>query len=127
MLREMRYLREQPQHRYASMTYLRDWDIDQLSVVFAFNCFYQIVLGPLESASRKWKTKAFSGLTIAHGNLDLDPERAKSLRVMINQFDIMMNRLTISPELLSAATTSDVLFRIERRWREEHGETELDR
>jgi hypothetical protein len=118
MTRELRYILQRNDARMSVAAALTDWPTERLHVACAFNCFYQLVLGPLEAASRKWKSKPFRALTIAHGSLHLDPDRAMSLRVMINQFDIMMNRLAIPAELLSAATTGEIIFRIERRWRE---------
>ncbi|MGZ5449703.1 MAG: hypothetical protein ACXW5U_17225 [Thermoanaerobaculia bacterium] len=73
----------------ANAVFLRSlgYTAEHLRALCALNSFYQIVIGPLSAASRKWRASEFDTVTIRHGQLALGPIEAARLRDMVTRFE----------------------------------------
>lgn len=83
---------------------------EHLRVLCALNSFYQIVIGPLSAASRKWRVADFETLTIRHGDLAVGPVEAVQLREMVSRFERIFAEIDMPARFGAANTTGDLIF-----------------
>jgi hypothetical protein len=83
---------------------------EHLRTLSALNSFYQIVIGPLSAASRKWRASEFDVVTIRHGQLALGPAEAAQLREMVTGFERILGEIDIPMSFGAANTTGDLIF-----------------
>lgn len=83
---------------------------EHLRVLCALNSFYQIVIGPLSAASRRWRTTDFELLTIRHGKLAVGPLEAAQLREMVTRYERIFNEIDMPLRFGAANTTGDLIF-----------------
>lgn len=83
---------------------------EHLRVLCALNSFYQIVIGPLSAASRKWRASDFDLLTIRHGQLAVGPVEAAQLRDMVTRFERIFGEVEMPVRFGAANTTGDLIF-----------------
>lgn len=95
---------------------------EHLRTLCALNCFYQIVIGPLSAASRKWRTSDFNDLTIRHGRLPLGPAEAAQLREMVTRFQRVFGMIDLPLRIAAANTTGDLIFTVARHERDRQEE-----
>ncbi|HEX6096231.1 MAG TPA: hypothetical protein VF432_07910 [Thermoanaerobaculia bacterium] len=86
------------------------YSYEHLRVLCALNSFYQVVIGPLSAASRKWRTTDFDMLTIRHGQLALGPLEAAQLREMVTRFERIFGEIEMPFRFGAANTTGDLIF-----------------
>src|ERR1043166_3341479 len=75
---------------------------EHLRVLCALNSFYQIVIGPLSAASRKWRAADFDTLTIRHGQLAVGRVEVAALRDMVTRFERIFGEIDM-PSRFGAA------------------------
>lgn len=109
MHRELGFRWEQPD---ANAVFLRSvgYTAEHLRALCALNSFYQIVIGPLSAASRKWRASEFEAVTIRHGQLALGPVEAARLREMVTRFERIFGEIDIPLRFGAANTTGDLIF-----------------
>ena len=92
--------------------YLRaiGYTAEHLRVLCALNSFYQVVVGPLAAASRKWRASDFDSLTIRHGQLAVGPVEAGHLREMVSRFERIFGEIDMPWRFGAANTTGDLIF-----------------
>jgi len=86
---------------------------EQLHTLFALNSFYQIVLGPLAAASRRWRTVEFNQLTILHGRMSFGPTDAVQLREMVSRFERILGEIDL-PRFINTNTAGDLIYQLAR-------------
>lgn len=94
---------------------------EHLRTICALNSFYQIVIGPLSAASRRWRTSDFNKLTIRHGRLVLGPAESAKLREMVTRFERIFGLVDLPVRIGAANTAGDLVFTLasfEREQRE---------
>jgi hypothetical protein len=124
MLRELSYLSDSTSTHSAKDIQLllrRHWTLDRLSVLCALNSFYQEVLGPLYSASRKQAARsAFAKVPIRHGAVLFDDGQAKRVRSMEYDFFRKFSDFGADRAVMNAPTAGSVIFLLAQRERERH-------
>jgi hypothetical protein len=92
----------------------KGWDIHKIEVLCCLNAFYQIVLGPLASASR---SSIRSGLLLAHPisygtKIKFNKEYINLIRECHLSFLNLIERLNIDFWIIQANHAADLLFRL---------------
>lgn len=109
MQQELGFRWEQPD---GDAVFLRSigYTAEHLRALCALNSFYQIVIGPLSAASRKWRASDFDILTIRHGQLAVGPLETAQLREMVTRFERIFGEIDVPLRFGAANTTGDLIF-----------------
>lgn len=121
MERELTYLAGKDD-RNLSFIRARNWTDDRLLVLFVLNCFYQQVVGPLQSSARGGVAKLGTDIPIKHGSMIYDGARSKKINSAVNDFFKLSFGLKYERAWMTKNTASDVVFYVARFEREAHGE-----
>jgi hypothetical protein len=118
MIRELAFLIQSDDRR---VSYLRQkgWSDERFYVLFALNCVYQEVLGPLHASSEVGAAGLGTEHPIHYGSEVFDQDRAKRVRFAVQDFFNLVTALHFSREWMSKNTCGDLVYFIERKEREE--------
>lgn len=118
MTRELTFLAQKDDRR---VSYLRQkgWSDDRFYVLFALNCVYQEVLGPLHASSQIGVAGMGREHPIRYGSELFDEDHAKRVRFAIQDFFKLVGELQFPREWMSKNTCGDLVYFIERKEREE--------
>lgn len=109
MLRHLRYLSDRND---SALTELRrlGWTDERLSVVFDFNAFYQLVLGPLSASARVGRVQLGNATPIRYGeSLVFDQTRGARIRSAERAFLNLLDRAKLPSSVLTAPHTDDLI------------------
>ena len=118
MMSELRFRRgrEDP---HLNFLHRKGWSDARFSALFAINCVYQEVLGPLQASSRSCAVGLGTRYPIRHGSLSFDRAHARGVNQTIHAFVALTSRLGFKREWLTRNTCGDLLYYIYRHEREE--------
>lgn len=96
--------------------YSLGWNDEKLRVIFAFNSFYQIVLGPLTSSSKLIsKTNIGGKIPIIYGSsIKFDLSRNNNVNRAHEDFTKILNISGIKMWLLTLSSTNDIIYNIQK-------------
>ena len=117
MVRELRF---RASNSDQALEYLRGrgWSDARFFVLFALNCVYQEILGPLQAASRSGIAGLGTDHPIIHGTKRFDPAQSERVNLAILEFMALVSELRFSREWLYTNTCGDLIFYIQRYERE---------
>jgi hypothetical protein len=120
MARELRFRRSNGDE---ALKYLqgRGWTDARFHVLFALNCIYQEILGPLQASSRSGIAGLGTNYPVMHGTQRFDPAYSERVNFLIGDFMAMVAGLNFTRDWLYQNTCGDLIFYIARH------EHELDR
>lgn len=113
MVRELNYLDTSGNERLLFMR-TRAWTDQKLRVLFALNCVYQVLLGPLHASTRGGKTGIGTTIPIVYGSLTFDTATAGPVNAALADFGALVQSLGFEIEWLTANTCGDLLYFIQR-------------
>lgn len=113
MVRELKF---RTANRDEALGYLRDrgWTDARFHVLFALNCVYQEILGPLQAASRAGVAGLGTTYPITHGALRFDPAYSEHVNFVIVNFMEVLSKLHFTRDWLHKNTCGDLIFYIAR-------------
>lgn len=113
--RQLTYMKEQNDHR-SSDIYKKGWNENKLKSIFAFNSFYQIVLGPLSSSAlRVSKTGIGGKIPLTYGNsIRFDNDRNNEINQTYDDFMSIMHKSGINVWLLNLSSVNDIVYNIHK-------------
>ena len=88
-------------------------------VLFALNCVYQEILGPLHASSQIGTAGLGTEHPIRYGSELFDKDHARRVRSAIKDFFKLVGELHFPREWMSKNTCGDLVYFIERKEREE--------
>lgn len=111
--RQLAYIKEQ-NNQMLSVLYRYGWSDQKLHVVFAFNSFYQLVLGPLASSALPISnTGVGSSIPIRYGSsIKFDKSRNRKISNANSDFFTLLSQLDISPWLVNHSSANDIVYSI---------------
>jgi hypothetical protein len=121
MIRELSF-RSQTNDEHLAYIRSRGWSNERLSVLFALNCVYQEVLGPLHASARAGAAGLGTETPIRHGSHLFGPEHSRRVILAVNDFFAMITKLGFERQWMSKNTCGDLVFSIERQEREREQE-----
>jgi hypothetical protein len=117
MRRELAYLSDKEDKNLAFIR-LANWTEGKLSVLFLLNCFYQHVLGPLQSSTRGGTANIGTKIPIRYGSALYDEARSKSVNSAVSDFHNLVAELGFDRRWLTKNTAGDLIYYIARHERE---------
>ena len=113
MVRELRF---RTSNRDEALQYLRGrgWSDARFHVLFALNCVYQEILGPLHASSRSDVSGLGTKYPILHGTKIFDSAHAERVNFLIVDFMAIVEDLHFTRDWLHKNTCGDLIFYIAR-------------
>lgn len=118
LVRQYSYLVEK-QNQDLMFTYYRGWFSDRYKVLFAFNSFFQIVIGPLASSSRGVSLVGVgSSIPINYGaSMRFDDTRNKAVNKAYSDFIALIYATGIDEWWLNLNQASDIVYKVAEKIR----------
>jgi hypothetical protein len=100
--------------RFFKLARSKGWDLHKIEIICCLNAFYQIVLGPLASASR---TSIYSGLLVEHPisygtKIIFDKEHIDRIKDCHHSFLRLLQDFDINFWTIQANHATDLLYRL---------------
>jgi len=118
MIRELTFRIETNDARLAYVR-SRGWSDEHFSVLFALNCVYQEVLGPLHASAQSGAAGLGTSSAIRHGSQTFGREHTRRVVIAINDFFALVAELGFDRQWMSKNTCGDLVFSIELQEREQ--------
>jgi len=97
------------------------WSVEKFDVLFILNSVYQLILGPQDAATHRIPQALGSDVRIAHGSTIVDGSYRLQVRNAVDAFFALSFEAGFSQDLLTQATTRDIVYWQARRLRELRG------
>jgi hypothetical protein len=117
MRRECVYLSDKRNERLLFIR-AKGWADDRLGVLCYLNSFYQLLIGPLEAATRSSKVGLVARIPIAHGSELFNSVRREKVAQTAAAFYLVIAELGFEKAWLTKSTAGDIIYYIERAERE---------
>ncbi len=113
--RQLTYMKDQ-NNEMLFVLYRNGWSDQKLHVVFAFNSFYQLVLGPLASSALNIsETGIGASIPIKYGSsIKFDKSRNRKISNANADFFFLLSQLGISPWLVNYSSANDIVYGIHK-------------
>lgn len=113
MMRELTYLNEK---KNETLKFIRQhhWTDDRLSVLFALNCLYQEVLGPLAASARGGTAGIGTVNAIVHGSNRFDRAHSRKVLAVVQDFNTLAAELGFHQAWMTKNTCGDLIYWISR-------------
>jgi hypothetical protein len=113
MVRELKF---RDSNRDEALEYLRGrgWSDARFHVLFALNCVYQEILGPLQASSRSGIAGLGTQYPIIHGTKLFDTDHSERVNFVIVDFMAIVEGLHFTRDWLYKNTCGDLIFYIAR-------------
>lgn len=118
MVRELVFLQER-QNELVVYLSTREWSDERLKVLFALNCVYQEVIGPLDASTRTCKVGLGLEHPIAHGHILFDRRHYYVVRRAADDFFSMVSKLGFLRDWMTKNTCRDLVYWVARHERED--------
>lgn len=121
MVRELKYMHEQ---KKPGLLYLLNngWFEQKICVLFALNCVYQELFGPLQLAAKTGQLGVAAEISIVHGTTAVNKAFRTEASHTSKEFSEMIHKLGFQLAWMGFATCSDTVFHLEQFLR--HGEAD---
>lgn len=119
LVRQYNYLVEK-QNEHLMFTYSNGWFSERYKALFAFNSFYQIVLGPLASSSRGVSEIGIgSTIPIIYGSvIKFYEARNRKINKAYIDFNVLIYESGMDEWWLNLNQASDIVFQIAKKIKE---------
>lgn len=117
MVRELVYLQER-QNEHLVFLRKREWSDERLRVLFALNCLYQEVIGPLDASTRTSNVSLGWQHPISYGQMRFDRGHSYVVRRATEDFFTMVSKLGFLRGWMTKNTCGDLVYWIARHERE---------
>jgi hypothetical protein len=113
MQRECQYL-EQKHDARLHYIQAKGWTPQKLGVLYWLNSFYQLLLGPLEAATRTSRLNLGAEVPVLHGTERFDATRRGVTLQAATAFRTLVSELGFSFDWLAKHTARDIIYYIHR-------------
>lgn len=120
LTRQYNYLLEK-QNEHLIFTFSKGWFSERYKVLFAFNSFFQIVLGPLASSSRGVSEIGVgSRIPISYGaSIKFSESRNSTINKAYHDFGALIFEFGIDEWWLNLNQANDIVYQVAKKLRED--------